>query len=130
MATTARPYLLADDTIDQADLDELIEWLRTNPWLTMGPLTREFEQRWARWLGVEHACFVNSGSSANLLMYYALLCSGRLRNRKVVVPAVSWATTVAPALQLGFEPLMWRRTRAFGLTWRIWPACARHGRPR
>ncbi len=99
-------YLLADDTIDQGDLDELIEWLRTTPWLTMGPLTRELERRWARWVGVDHALFVNSGSSANLLMYYALHCSGRLRNRKVVVPAVSWATTVAPAIQLGFEPIM------------------------
>jgi len=39
-------------------------------------------------------------------MYYGALCAGRLRNRKVVVPAVSWATTVAPALQLGFEPIM------------------------
>src|SRR4030095_2461128 len=76
----ARRYLLADDTIDQRDLDELIEWLRTTPWLTMGPLPQEFERRWARWTGVEHAVFVNSGSSANLLMYYALLCSGRLRN--------------------------------------------------
>ena len=111
-----RAYLLADDPIDQADLDELIEWLRGNPWLTMGPLTREFEQGWARWLGVKHACFVNSGSSANLLMYYALLCSGRLRNRKVVVPAVSWATTVAPAMQLGFEPVMCEAdARTFGL---------------
>ena len=43
-ATESRAYLLADDTIDQADLDELIEWLRGNPWLTMGPLTREFER--------------------------------------------------------------------------------------
>ena len=129
MATAAaRPYLLADGTIDQADLDELIEWLRTNPWLTMGPLTREFEQRWAHWLGVEHACFVNSGSSANLLMYYALLCSGRLRNRKVVVPAVSWATTVAPALQLGFEPLMCEAdARTFGLDMaQLARLCAEH----
>ena len=109
-------YLLADETIDRADVDELVDWLRTHPWLTMGPLTREFERGWAAWLGVEHALFVNSGSSANLLMYYALLCSGRLRNRKVVVPAVSWATTVAPALQLGFEPIMCEADRTtFGL---------------
>src|SRR5438876_2314212 len=99
-------YLLAEDTIDQGDLTDLIEWLKGNPWLTMGPLTREFEARWADWLGVEHALFVNSGSSANLLMYYGALCGSRLRNRKIVVPAVAWATTVAPAIQLGFEPVM------------------------
>ncbi len=101
-----RHYLLAEQTITQADLEELIAWLRTNPWLTQGQLTREFERRWAAWLGVRYATYVNSGSSANLLMYYALLLSGRLRNNRVVVPAVSWATTVAPVIQLSYEPVM------------------------
>lgn len=84
-------YLLAEDTIDAADLQDLIEWLKTNPWLTLGPLTSEFERGWTQWVGRDHALFVNSGSSANLLMYYAALLSGRLQNRKVVVPAVSWS---------------------------------------
>lgn len=99
-------YLLAEQTIDESDLQELIDWLKNNPWLTQGALVREFESRWAEWLGVKYATFLNSGSSANLLMYYVLLLSGRLRNNKVVVPAVSWSTTVAPAIQLGFEPIM------------------------
>jgi len=101
-----KQYLLAEQTIAESDLNDLIEWLRTNPWLTQGSLTQEFENRWADWLGVEYATFVNSGSSANLLVYYALLLSGKLRNKKVIVPAVSWPTTVAPAIQLGFEPIM------------------------
>jgi len=58
-------YLLAEDTIDAGDLHDLIEWLKTNPWLTLGPLTEEFELGWAQWLGRQHALFVNSGSSAN-----------------------------------------------------------------
>lgn len=99
-------YRLAEATIDQDDLGHLADWLRTNPWLTQGALVQQFQQRWAGWLGVRHAVFVNSGSSANLMMYYALLVSGRLKNKKVVVPAIAWATTVAPAIQLGFEPLM------------------------
>lgn len=99
-------YLLAEQTITQADLSELINWLKTNPWLTQGPLTREFEYRWADWLGLKYSAYVNSGSSANLLMFYALQLSGRLRNSRVIVPAVSWATTVAPAIQLGYEPIM------------------------
>ena len=111
-----RRYLLAEDTIDRRDLDDLIEWLRTSPWLTQGPLTERFETEWCAWLGAGHASFVNSGSSADLLMYSAALLSGRLANRKIVVPAVSWATTVAPAIQLGFEPLMCEADpRTFGL---------------
>jgi CDP-4-dehydro-6-deoxyglucose reductase, E1 len=109
-------YLLAENTIDADDLADLADWLRTNPWLTLGPLTQEFERQYAAWLGTRHATFVNSGSSANLLMYAAALCSGRLPNRKIVVPAVSWATTVAPAIQLGFEPIMCDAdARTFGL---------------
>lgn len=106
MNASSLRYRLAEDTIDRDDLEELAQWLRTEPWLTLGPLTRDFETQWAKWLGVDHALFVNSGSSANLLMYYGALCAGRLRNRKVVVPAVAWATTIAPAIQLGFEPVM------------------------
>ena len=70
-------YNMAEQTIDASDRRALIEWLETAPWLTQGPLVAEFERRWAAWLGSRHAVFVNSGSSANLLMYYALLVSGR-----------------------------------------------------
>ena len=105
-SSAAKRYLLADRTITREDLRDLIDWLETDPWLTQGPLVREFERRWAEWLGVKYAAFVNSGSSADLLMYAALQYSGRLRNNKVVVPAIAWATTVMPAIQLGFEPVM------------------------
>ncbi len=111
-----RRYLLAEQTITQSDLHDLIAWLQTNPWLTQGDLVFEFERQWARWLGAAHATYVNSGSSANLLMYYALLLSRRLRNRRIVVPAVSWATTVAPVIQLGYEPVLCEADRkTFGL---------------
>jgi CDP-6-deoxy-D-xylo-4-hexulose-3-dehydrase len=99
-------YKLAEATIDRGDIAELIEWLRTDPWLTQGPLVLEFERAWARWVGTRHALYVNSGSSANLLMYAALSESPRGTNRKVVAPAVAWPTTVAPAIQLGFEPVL------------------------
>jgi CDP-6-deoxy-D-xylo-4-hexulose-3-dehydrase len=34
------------------------------------------------------------------------MLSGKLKNNKIVVPAVSWVTTVTPAIQLGLEPIM------------------------
>lgn len=99
-------WCLAYDTIDRHDIDRLVQWLQTYPRLTKGALTVEFEQRWSAWLGSTHSVFCNSGSSANLLMFYALLMSGRLKNTKVVVPSVGWVTSIAPAIQFGFEPLM------------------------
>ncbi|MEE8349950.1 MAG: DegT/DnrJ/EryC1/StrS family aminotransferase [Acidobacteriota bacterium] len=99
-------YHLAEDTIDEEDIDHLIEWLKTYPRLTQGEITRQFEDRWSQWLGKPYSVFCNSGSSANLLMYGALKESGRLGNLKVIVPSVGWVTTIAPAIQLGFEPIM------------------------
>lgn len=108
MAASSPPirYHLAQDTIDHHDVDQLAAWLKTYPRLTKGPLTLEFEAAWSRWLGRRHSVFCNSGSSANLLMFYALLLSGRAKNKTVVLPSVGWATTVTPAIQFGFEPLL------------------------
>jgi CDP-6-deoxy-D-xylo-4-hexulose-3-dehydrase len=99
-------YFLAEDTIDNSDIDKLIGWLKTYPRLTKGKLTLDFEEKWNKWLGAKYSVMCNSGSSANLLMFYALLISGVLKNKKVIVPSVGWVTTVAPAIQFGFEPIM------------------------
>ena len=99
-------YHLAEDTIDKEDVSALAEWLKSNPRLTKGPLALEFEKKWSDWWKKKHSIFCNSGSSANLLMFYALLLSGKLKNKKVIVPSAGWVTTVTPAIQLGFEPIM------------------------
>ncbi len=99
-------YFLAEDTIDNDEVDRLADWLKTHPRMTKGPLTPRFEEKWSKWLGMKYSIFNNSGSSANLLMYYALKVSGRLRNKKVIVPSVGWVTTIAPAIQFDFEPVM------------------------
>lgn len=103
-----KSYKLAERIIDGSDIDALIRWLKSNKdiRLTKGALTLEFERQWARWIGTKYAVFCNSGSSANLLMAYAALLSGKLRNKKVIVPSVGWVTTVSPFIQLGFEPIM------------------------
>jgi CDP-6-deoxy-D-xylo-4-hexulose-3-dehydrase len=101
-----RDIKLVNDTIDKQDLSDLINWLKTNPRLTKGDITPEFEKQWTNWLGRKYSVYVNSGSSANLLMVYSLVISNRLRNKKIVVPSVSWVTTVTPAIQLGLEPIL------------------------
>lgn len=97
---------LVNDTITSADIEKLSEWLLTNPRLTKGEKTIEFENSWSDWQGRKYSVFVNSGSSANLAMLYTLIISGRLKNKKVIVPTVSWVTTVAPAIQLGLDPIL------------------------
>tara|TARA_R110001592_G_scaffold45542_8_gene145644 strand:- start:2101 stop:3240 length:1140 start_codon:yes stop_codon:yes gene_type:complete len=98
---------LVNDTINEKDIDKLIEWLGTYPRLTKGPLTLEFEQKWSDWLGSEFTIFCNSGSSANLLMLWALIeCERISRDAKIVVPSASWATDLSPVMQLGMTPIL------------------------
>ena len=98
-------YPLAKETITEVEIQRLIEWLKTNPRLTKGELTVEFEKKWAEYIGTKYSVFVNSGSSANLLMIYTLKEMGKLKG-KVIVPSVGWVTTISPLLQFGIEPIM------------------------
>jgi CDP-6-deoxy-D-xylo-4-hexulose-3-dehydrase len=100
---TKRTIKLADNTISEEEIRSLAAWLQEGKQLTKGPLTREFEAEFAAYTGTKYSIMVNSGSSANLLMAYSLLEAGYLRNKKVIVPAVSWITTLSPFVQMGFE---------------------------
>lgn len=97
---------LAENTISQKELEDLSKWIPTAPQLTKGPLVVEFEKQFAKYIGTDYCVMVNSGSSANLLMAYALLEGGYLKNKKVVVPAISWITTLSPFIQFGFETFL------------------------
>ena len=97
---------LVNDTIDTNDLEKLTDWIKTNPRLTKGDMTIEFEKKWSEWLGCKYSVYLNSGSSANLAMVYSLMISGRLKNKKIILPAVSWTTTVTPSIHLGLEPIL------------------------
>ena len=98
---------LVTDTISKQDIDNLINWLKTYPRLTKEELTPKFEKKWSDWLEVEHSLFCNSGSSANLLMLWALVQANRItQDAKIVVPSASWATDLAPVMQLGMTPIL------------------------
>lgn len=97
-------FPLAKQTITSDELVLLGDWLKTNPKLTQGTLVKEFEQKWADYIGTKYAVFVNSGSSANLLMTYAAILHNNIKN--IIVPSVGWATTIAPALQFNLHPYM------------------------
>ena len=101
-------------TFDQEEIDAACDVLRSG-FVTMGKLCRKFEQIFAEYFGVRNALFVNSGSSANLLAFFALAnhavppTEGRCRmlpGSEVIVPAVTWSTTVWPIVQAGAVPVL------------------------
>ncbi|MEB3195673.1 MAG: lipopolysaccharide biosynthesis protein RfbH, partial [Candidatus Sericytochromatia bacterium] len=86
-------------------------------WLTAGPYTARFEQTMQAFFGARDFAFVNSGSSANLLMVSALCAEETPRllraddppalqpGDEVITPAVTFPTTLAPILQNGLVPV-------------------------
>lgn len=79
-------------------------------WLTFGEYSKKFEKGLAEYLGVRYALLVNSGSSANLLAFFALT-SPLLKNRQikrgdeVISVTCGFPTTIAPIVQYGAIPV-------------------------
>ena len=72
-------------------------------WLAgFGPRSIEFEEKMADMFGKKFGLFVNSGSSACLL---AIACLDLPKGCKIITPACTFSTTLAPIIQLGFVPV-------------------------
>ena len=72
-------------------------------WLAgFGPRTVEFEEKIAKQFGKKYGVFVNSGSAACLLALASLQLP---KGTKVITPACTFSTTLAPIIQLGLVPV-------------------------
>jgi len=79
-------------------------------WLTAGRFANRFEVDFAAYFGATKALLVNSGSSANLVAFYALT-SPKLGSRaimpgdEVITVAAGFPTTINPLIQFGAIPV-------------------------
>lgn len=90
------------ESYGEEEIQAVIESLRDG-WLAgFGPRTVEFEEKIAKEFGKKYGIFVNSGSSACLL---ALASLNLPKGSKVITPALTFSTTLAPIIQLGYEPI-------------------------
>ena len=99
-------YNLADSTIGPPDYKVMENFLKARKYLNQSVYTKNFEKKFSKFLGSKYSTFVNSGSSANLLMAQVLLEGNFLKNKTVVLPSVSWSTTVSPFIQLGYKIIL------------------------
>jgi CDP-6-deoxy-D-xylo-4-hexulose-3-dehydrase len=96
-------YPLMENNIIRKDLDEVVEFIKSEPRLTNSEKVREFELKWSKWLGVKHSLMVNSGASANLATMTALK---NLRGGgEIIVPPLTWVSDVSSVLWNGFTPV-------------------------
>jgi CDP-4-dehydro-6-deoxyglucose reductase, E1 len=79
-------------------------------WWTEGRFTTMFEEKISKWLGVKYSALTNSGSSANLLAFSALM-SVKLKDKRlkpgdeVISVAAGFPTTINPIVQNGLIPV-------------------------
>ena len=99
-------WRLMEDAITLSDRMKMAWFVLTNSRLTNGPKVKEFEKQWSEWLGVDYSLYVSSGSTANSLLVAAVKELYNLQDGdKVLVPATTWMTNVAPLIQNNLEPI-------------------------
>ena len=79
-------------------------------WLTTGRYAKQFEPALAKYIGAKSSLLVNSGSSANLVAFYALTSPnlGKKAIQKgdeVITVAAGFPTTINPLIQFGCVPV-------------------------
>lgn len=85
---------------------ELCDFIMNVEQVSFSKYCKEFEQKFAAWQWSKYCVFVNSGSSANLIILQTLLNTGKLKRwDKVGFSALTWATNVMPIIQLGLVPI-------------------------
>ena len=97
---------LMEETITLKDRLKMAAFILTSSRLTNGPKVRQLEEKWSEWLGVKHSLYVSSGSTANTLLVSSVKEHYGLKDGdKVLVPACTWVTNIAPIIQAGLEPI-------------------------
>jgi CDP-6-deoxy-D-xylo-4-hexulose-3-dehydrase len=100
---------LASSGLRPQDIQAAINVLQSGN-LTMGSQVRNFEKQVSEYLNVKHFVMMNSGSSANLAIFEALMRpTGKAPflnpGDGVLVPVIAWPTTIWPIIQLGLQPI-------------------------
>jgi len=100
-------YSLSPFPFESSDIIKGAETLLKGK-ITMSQITSKFEKEFANFLGVKYALMVNSGSSANLLAFFALVNPENKKKIKIndecIIPALCWSTSLWPIVQSGLKP--------------------------
>lgn len=73
--------------------------------ISSGKYVREFEEKFAKLLGVEEAVAVSSGTDADILALAVFHDFGAQRDDEVIIPALSFVATGNAVVHAGFKPV-------------------------
>lgn len=92
---------LADLDIGLEESAAVLSVLRTR-WLSMGEVTRRFEEAFAAHVGARHAIAVANGTVG---LHLACLAAGLGRGDEVILPSLTFVATAAAVLYTGAKPV-------------------------
>ena len=99
---------LAAPSFSYDEVEDALDSMLTT-WVTMGKKVNSFENKFQEYIDSKNAIMVNSGSSANLLALSTItnpLFENKIeKGSSIITPAVTWATTVSPIVNVGCKPL-------------------------
>ncbi|MEU6994159.1 DegT/DnrJ/EryC1/StrS aminotransferase family protein [Streptomyces sp. NPDC046465] len=98
---TAFDITLYRPRIGQAEIDAVTDVLRSE-WLSAGPVTEDFEGKYAAALGVQSAVAVSSGTAA---LHLAFLALGLGPGDEVVLPSLNFVSAAAVVALSGATPV-------------------------
>ena len=97
---------LQENFLDTKTVNDLCHFIKSNNRLTQFIKVKNFEKNFSKWNGSKFSIFVNSGSSANLIMVQSCKEIFKWKNNdEIIVPSVTWPTTVTPVSQSGLKPI-------------------------
>jgi dTDP-4-amino-4,6-dideoxygalactose transaminase len=92
---------LTSSNLGYAELKAVSRVIRSN-WLTQGPVTEEFERRFADYIGTKYALAVSSGTTA---LHLALLSLNIGRGDEVICPSLSFVASANAICYVGAKPI-------------------------
>lgn len=90
--------LMPKENISEHERKELSNFILNTDKYTQGNYVKQFEQDWSSWQDCKYSVFVNSGSSANLILVKSLY--DLYGHGGMICQACTWPTNINPALQL------------------------------
>ena len=91
---------------DQQEIDSIMTAFLHGKWLASGEAVNKFEREFSKKFNKKQSLMVNSGSSANLVMFSALKKRfGWQDGDEIIVSCVGFPTTIAPIVQCGLKPV-------------------------
>jgi CDP-4-dehydro-6-deoxyglucose reductase, E1 len=99
-------WKLQENILEKADKDFLTDYIYSTERFTQFKKVKEFERKWSQWQETTYSTFVNSGSSADLVMLDATKEYYKIPDgAEVLVPAVTWTTNITSVIQTRMKPV-------------------------